>query len=408
MIPFYLVGLSGFAQMHFRRLLELSRRGELEFAGCLPQGLGADHAQVLEAVQAGVPLFHSLDELIADAGAARHSGRPVLVLPVPIHLHVDLSIRALEAGLNVLCEKPLTADRDEARRLADVERRAPGRVAVGFQHIHHSAVQETKERIVEGRLGGFIRARALALWPRNRAYYGRNNWAGKLRHEGRPVLDSPAQNANAHVLQNMLYLAGAERNTSAEIADVTAEHYRANNIDSTDTQALRARLSATASDGEGELLFLATHACRCNFGPVIDMEFSHGRVLWRMGEGGSIHMRVRSSDGLQPPIDDLQDHVFEEEYAAVLHAFREDAPLTADLSNTVQHVDLITRSFRSYLIREVAQTHRVDTGARAADGGPGTAAVSIRGIEEDAFRAFHERRTFREIGAAWAIDARTE
>jgi predicted dehydrogenase len=48
-----------------------------------------------------------------------------IYVPLPNHLHVDWSIRALEAGKHVLCEKPLGLDAADAQRLLDAARRHP-------------------------------------------------------------------------------------------------------------------------------------------------------------------------------------------------------------------------------------------------------------------------------------------
>ena len=57
----------------------------------------------------------------------------------------------------------------------------------------------------------------LCCWPRDLAYYRRNTWAGRLRDPdtGGWVLDSPANNAMAHFLHNLLYLAGERPDRSA-------------------------------------------------------------------------------------------------------------------------------------------------------------------------------------------------
>ena len=417
----YLVGLGGFASKHLQQIREHAAKGEMVFAGCMPTGIARDHARVEELRNADVPLFGSYDELLSHA-STRHGGANgpgLVVLQLPIHLHVEFAIQALRAGLHVLCEKPLTGDRSEAERLAKVEEETGYRVAVGFQHVYSSQIQRVKELVADGALGSFVDGRALALWPRNRAYYERNSWAGLLRVDGRPILDSPGQNANAHVLQNLLYLAGGSRWATASVEEVYAEQYRANAIQSADTQAIRVRLGQTAGNDPAskpefdaaspsasdmqsrppEILFLATHACSCNFGPVIDLRFTNGRVLWRMGEGGRTRIRVRRGSILEPAREFLQDDVFTEEYQSILHALRSGTAFLVGTRNASQHVEVMSRSFEHQVIFQVPESHCTSRGKTDS-------AVTIPGIEEDAFSAFRERRTFREIAAAWAIAAR--
>ena len=58
-------------------------------------------------------------------------------LALPNHLHVPWSIRLLRAGKHVLCEKPLAACPDEARRAFGEAERAGRLLAEGFMYMHH-------------------------------------------------------------------------------------------------------------------------------------------------------------------------------------------------------------------------------------------------------------------------------
>lgn len=61
--------------------------------------------------------YGSYDELLADPAV------DAIYNPLPNHLHVPWSIRAMEAGKHVLCEKPIALDAAEARRLIDARDR---------------------------------------------------------------------------------------------------------------------------------------------------------------------------------------------------------------------------------------------------------------------------------------------
>jgi predicted dehydrogenase len=72
------------------------------------------------AAEHGIPkAYGSYDELLADPEI------DVVYNPSPNHLHVPWSIKALEAGKHVLCEKPIGLDAAEAQTLLAVARRHP-------------------------------------------------------------------------------------------------------------------------------------------------------------------------------------------------------------------------------------------------------------------------------------------
>ena len=77
----------------------------------------------------------------------------VLYVPLPNHLHCEWTVRALEAGKHVLCEKPLALTLDEVDRIADASRRT-GRVAAeAFMYRHHPLTAAAQAIVAGGRLG---------------------------------------------------------------------------------------------------------------------------------------------------------------------------------------------------------------------------------------------------------------
>jgi len=73
--------------------------------------------------------------------------------PLPNHLHVPWSIRALEAGKHVLCEKPIAMTADEAKTLRDAAARSGRLVGEAFMVRSHPQWHAVKRVIEEGRIG---------------------------------------------------------------------------------------------------------------------------------------------------------------------------------------------------------------------------------------------------------------
>ncbi|PUA28878.1 MAG: NAD-binding protein [Cellvibrio sp. 79] len=74
--------------------------------------------------------------------------------PLPNHLHVEWSIKALEAGKHVLCEKPLGLNTEDAQRLVAAAKAHPHlKVMEAFMYRFHPQWQLAKKLIAEGRIG---------------------------------------------------------------------------------------------------------------------------------------------------------------------------------------------------------------------------------------------------------------
>ena len=122
---------------------------------------------------------------------------------------------------------------------------------------------------MDGKFGKPKRLKTIVFYPRNDSYFKRSSWVGKLRSpDGAFILDSVANNAAAHFLHNMLFLLGNDIDRSTSLATITAELYRANDIETYDTCAIRAE-----TIDEVEVMFFASHAVHHDLGPRFVYEF---------------------------------------------------------------------------------------------------------------------------------------
>lgn len=95
----------------------------------------------------GTRVAASLDEVLGE-GAARAA-----IIATPPSTHVELALTALEAGLDVLVEKPMALSLEEARALERAAEEAGRVLMVGHILEYHPAVVELRRRVAAGELG---------------------------------------------------------------------------------------------------------------------------------------------------------------------------------------------------------------------------------------------------------------
>lgn len=261
-----MVGTSSYGQYYLNTLLDEFSSDEVEIRAVISRSPEKSE-RYPELRRRKVKAFPTLSEFY-ESGLSSD----LVVISSPIHYHLPQTLEGLRHGSHVLCEKPLGATVQEADAMVKARDSAGRWVMIGYQWSFSKAIQSLKKDIRRGVLGKPVRVKTLCLWPRDERYYQRNNWAGRKKDEkGNWILDSPANNAMAHFLHNLLYVLGDRVDTSAQPKEVTAELYRAYPVENFDSVACRVVLKTGT-----ELLFYASHTIPEDRGPMFSLEGERG------------------------------------------------------------------------------------------------------------------------------------
>lgn len=157
--------------------MERVQIGVLGAARIVPQALIRPGQQVAEALVYGVAArdeararafarkyqiphtFASYEALLADPEV--HA----VYIPLPNGLHERWTLRALEAGKHVLCEKPFASNTAEAERMAEAARRSGLVLMEAFHYRYHPLAARMKEIIASGELGTLRHLEAWLCFP---------------------------------------------------------------------------------------------------------------------------------------------------------------------------------------------------------------------------------------------------
>ena len=115
--------------------------------------------------------YGSVAELVASESKLPAEKRVDFVsVATPNHTHFPIAKACLEAGLNVICDKPLTLNLGEAEELAKVVEKSGAVFAVTHNYTGYPLVRQAREMILGGELGEIqaIRAFYIQGWLRTR------------------------------------------------------------------------------------------------------------------------------------------------------------------------------------------------------------------------------------------------
>jgi predicted dehydrogenase len=334
----------------------------------------------------GVRICQSIDEFFEKETA------DLAVISSPIQFHRYQTLATLENGCNVLCEKPMCATVQEGIEMIEAGEKAGKVVAIGYQWSFSDAVQELKTDILNGILGRPRRLKTLVLWPRTHRYYNRNNWAGKMRDSGgKWVLDSVANNATAHYLHNMFFVVGNNLSSSACPVDVTAELYRANNIENFDTAIIKCKL-----DNKAEILYIASHAVSAFKGPEFCYEFENAAV--KFGKETDGHIISYFKDGNTKSYGNPNKSELKKLWDT-LDAVKENKDIACPPEAALAHTMCINGSQESMQMIKAFPTEMIKLSESAADEEKVTYAQGLDDILEECYNSW---MLPNERGVSWA------
>lgn len=267
-----LVGVSGFGNVHYEDIMRACKAGRADIICATVINQQEEPAKCAALRSMGCTVFDDAAEMFQS-----FMGKVDLCfLPVGIGFHAPMTIAALENGMNVVLEKPLTATVQEADAIIDASKRTGRFVAVAYQHMYQPQIKSIKQAIISGEIGALKTVRGIGLWPRGKAYYARNNWAGKLRTESGWALDSPVNNALAHYMNMVCYFGGETLDDMAQINSLQAGLYRANpEIENFDTGFIGMTTLAGV-----KLLFVTSHAPQSTLDPIVEAVGEKGHIRW--------------------------------------------------------------------------------------------------------------------------------
>lgn len=380
-----LVGTAGYGAVQLGLLRTFSQRGRLRLTGAVV--FQPDEKLRRELEGEGCAVFATIAELLA---ALPRLGVDFAVLPTPIHLHVPMGSALLRAGAHVLVEKPVAATLAGAEELAASAAETGRLLAVGFQYLHAPEVQALKRRLLDGGIGRLRRIAVRAAWPRGRAYYTRNAWAGRLRVGTDWVFDSPVSNALSHFLLLMFFLAGRDLWLAAEPVSLRAELYRAQDIETFDTAVLHME----TADG-CRLDFYGTHSSRAVERPSLTIEGEAGSARWVQDKFASIE----GPRGLWREEAGPEAHTRECMMDDVLARLRGEPAFVCDAALATVHVRIVEALREGAVIREVPGAYKEFRHERD------DVFTSIRGIDEALRVAAEQGSGLGGAGMSWAAPA---
>lgn len=145
-----------------------------------------------------VPVFSDIEAMLMAV-------KPDLVaITTPSGTHFKLAMAAIQAGVHVLVEKPLTLSLTEAEILLEAAASRDVKVAVGHIYRFFPMVQAIAADLSAGRFGRILSGDVKVRWGHDQAYYDQAAWRGTWEQDGGALM-----NQSIHALDLMTWLLGS-------------------------------------------------------------------------------------------------------------------------------------------------------------------------------------------------------
>ena len=162
--------------------------------------IGKHHGKVISQLAEQIELVAVADVDLSKAQelTAKHGGKPyasladalrtqeidVVVVCTPTGRHGELAIEALEAGKDVIVEKPAEITVEKTDEIIAAQQKAGKLVTVISQHRFDPSTEQVLGAIARGELGRLTSGIASIDWWRGQSYYDSGDWRGTWALDG--------------------------------------------------------------------------------------------------------------------------------------------------------------------------------------------------------------------------------
>jgi len=149
--------------------------------------------------------FTNYEELLADIGHDTVDGYPAVYLSVPHNLHFDMLKMAIDAGIEIFAEKPITRTYAEGKEIVAYAAKKGVKIGVNYQYRYDSGCYRLARAVQSGVLGRILYARINVPWHREQNYFDDSPWHKTIAQAGGGTLITQA----SHLVDIALWAIGS-------------------------------------------------------------------------------------------------------------------------------------------------------------------------------------------------------
>ncbi|MDB6183156.1 Gfo/Idh/MocA family protein [Paracoccus fistulariae] len=137
------------------------------------------------AAELGIRSYSDFTQM-AEAEAARDDGVEAVSVVTPNHMHAAPAIAFLNAGIHVICDKPLAATAEQAAQMAQAVRAGKARFFLTHNYSAMPMVREARAMVAEGALGDIrlVQAEYLQGWLADQTSNKQADWRTDPKQAG--------------------------------------------------------------------------------------------------------------------------------------------------------------------------------------------------------------------------------
>ncbi|MBQ7541965.1 MAG: Gfo/Idh/MocA family oxidoreductase [Clostridia bacterium] len=234
--------------------------------------------------------------------------------------HAGIAVDCIEAGCNVIIEKPIALSLADADRIIEAEKRMGVKVSANHQNRFNTAVQQMRSALRAGRFGKLLYGTTSIRWSRGEDYYRSADWRGTWAQDGGTLM-----NQCIHAIDLLRWMMGDEVTEVVGMTDnmlhpcIEAEDFGLAllRFKNGSYGVIEGSVNTFGGDWEETLTLFGEKGLAKLGGRCVNLV-----DMWRFADGDETDSHVLASCGEDPP--NVYGFGHKSLYADMLSAIRED------------------------------------------------------------------------------------